>query len=93
MILPESYNHELFEDTFISWCNERGINVLDLSYHKKLSDKEANKIRFNTYPATLQYRTSPDFLILNKDMSMYVELKTGNMKDKICLEAFPLMIN
>lgn len=26
-------------------------------------------------------------------MSLYVELKTGKLKNKICLEAFPLMVN
>lgn len=93
MILPEARNHEVFENTFIDWCHERGLNVLDLSYHNHLPEREANKLRSNYFPTTLQYRTSPDFLVLNKNMSTYVELKTGNMKDKICLEAFPLMIN
>lgn len=90
---PLAYEHIRSEKEFKMLCEENGLTLVDLAYHHTLSDDTVKALQKDSSPASLLFRTSPDFLLFNGDRGVYVELKTGRSKDKIFFEAFPLMCN
>lgn len=86
--------HLVFEKDFTELCKQKGYSVIDLSYHHNYDLSTANRLRRDSSPACLSVRVSPDILVLRKNKeSQYYELKTGNAKNVIHLEAYQLMCN
>lgn len=71
--------------------------MIDLSYHHNCDDGTAASLRKDFSPASLSVRVSPDMLIQRNEGGLYkscfVELKTGNTKNLIQMEAFQLLQN
>ena len=89
--------HSEMESEFTQICKEKGYDVIDLSYHINFEEGKANMLRRDFSPASVSFRVSPDMLIQKmRDgvfKSAYVELKTGNRKGAIQMEAFQLLHN
>ena len=70
-----------------------GYGVVDIAYHHILSPQDCNKLRRSDTPASISFRTMPDFIVSNTEDSFYAELKVGASASKVYLEALPLMVN
>lgn len=92
--VPIANKHLLFEKDFERFCEERGYELVDLSYHHNFKDENASKLRRDFSPASLSIRLNPDLLVQKKHTnSFFVELKTGNCKNVIQVEAYQLLQN
>lgn len=95
--VPIAGKHLVMEQDFQQLCNKTGYTIIDLSYHHNADGKTANELRRDSSPVSLSVRLTPDMMIQrkNKDRydSSYVELKTGNNKRVIQMEAYQLLQN
>lgn len=98
-MIPEvaiASKHVQMEKDFLMFCNQKGFEVADLSYHHNFDDGTAETLRRDFSPSSLSVRTKPDLLIQKscdgKYKSIFVELKTGNSRN-VQMEAFQLLQN
>lgn len=90
---PLATGHAQLENRFKQICNEHGFRYIDLSYHHILPDKDVTTLQREMTPCSLAVRTSPDFIVMTGNGSVFFELKTGSSRNRITLEAYPLMCN
>ena len=69
---PLAYEHIRSEKEFKMLCEENGLTLVDLAYHHTLSDDTVKALQKDSSPASLLFRTSPDFLLFNGDRGVYV---------------------
>jgi len=88
-----AYPHVIFENDFKRLCEDKGYNVIDISYHHNCEQSTMWKLRNNISPVSLSIRLSPDLIVYKGNDSKFYELKTGNAKDIMRMEAYQLMLN
>ena len=86
-------DHVNLEHEFTKLCLQKGYSVADLSYHHTLPMHTKKILRDCNAYASLSVRLSPDLFITNGDKSILCELKTGNNKSLLRVEAYQLMMN
>lgn len=90
---PIAAGHVMQEKKLTDYLEGAGYRVVDLSYHHNLSDSACGILRCSNTPASIFYRTLPDFFVSKKDNSSFVELKVGQSSKLLYLEAFPFLAN
>ena len=88
-----AYKHTHLERAFTQLCEDRGYEVVDVSYHHNFPEDSCDMLRKCDAPASLSIRLNPDLLVIKDGQATLYELKTGNRDDKVYLEAYQLMIN
>lgn len=88
-----AYKHTHLETSFVRLCEDRGYDVVDLSYHHNYPESSCDILRKCDTPASLSVRLTPDLFVTKDGGGALYELKTGNRQDKVYLEAYQLMMN
>lgn len=86
-------DHINLEHDFAELCLRHGYKVADLSYHHNLPYHTKEILRSSNTHASLSVRLSPDIIIVKDGQSLLCELKTGNNKNILRVEAYQLMLN
>ena len=86
-------DHINLEHEFTKLCLHKGYKVADLSYHHTLPLHTKKILRECSDHASLSIRLSPDICITKDGKSTLCELKTGNNKNVLRVEAYQLMVN
>ena len=84
--------HNKVENKIKTYLKERGFILIDNSYHHNLKAEEEVVLKSCNNLTAFQYRTEPDYLVVNDNICFYLEIKSGEVKNnEICIEAYPFI--